>query len=348
MPLAHQTRLPSQRLTRSRPGTAILVAALFAAAVPMTVAATGLVTAKPAERVLTLTGFTRPRAEFPLVAETTGRIDEVRYDLGDTVGEDGLFAIVDDTFIRLDIDENRIQQDRLRAQIDYDEREAARYRELARQQNVAASQAEALEQALRNNRHELLALETRQRGLEERLARTRIRAPIGWRVTERAVEPGQWVREGEPIGAVGDFTTLLVPFALTPEQYRLLQGDATDLSLELPDLGHRVPARLFRAHPGFDPGTRKIPVDLEVGGQLEPRRGGLRARLTLSLPTPSAAVLLPGAAVEQSYEEHWVTRADGERIQVIVLGRLNGPDGDMVRVSAAALRPGDRVRVASD
>jgi RND family efflux transporter MFP subunit len=345
-------RDPSERPRRTARLTAAAILALLAAC-PWPLAASpadpapALATAEPAERSITLSGFTRPRAEVPLVAETSGRVVEVYADIGDRVGPDGGFARIDDTFIRLDRDENEVQQERLRAQIEYDEREVQRYQELARQSNASASQLDALQQALRNNGHELRALEVRERILDERLARTRVGTPEGWRITARMVEPGQWVREGETLGQAADFSTLLVPFALTPEQFEALESQSEDLSLLLPDRAISLPAQVHRTNPGFDPQTRKIAVELAFSEPVEHARGGLRAELDLRLPERSGAVSVPRAALEKSYEEYWLTREDGTRLPVLLLG----PDGDSparVRVTAPGLEPGQKVRVGTD
>ncbi|AGA90382.1 RND family efflux transporter, MFP subunit [Thioflavicoccus mobilis 8321] len=331
-------------LTARRGGLALwLFVAAFGPVAPAADEDSGrLVTARPAERQVILTGFTRARAELPLVTETQGRIETVLYDIGDAIGDDGLFARVDTTFIALELEEVVVQQEKLRERIALDRREAERYRKLARQNNVSASQAEALELTLSSNRHELEALEIRERRLRERLARARIHAPPRWRVTARTVEPGQWVQAGEVLGAVADFTTLLVPFALTPGQHAALERQIGDLVLALPDIGQQVPASVYRVNPGFDPATRKIRVELAVDGDPQPRRGGLRARLALRVPEQGDTIVLPAAAVAGSYEEHWVIRADGERVPVLLLGPARGATADLVRVSAPTLHPGQR------
>ncbi|MBK1733221.1 efflux RND transporter periplasmic adaptor subunit [Thiococcus pfennigii] len=347
-PAARPHRPAIRRLPRHLGLALWLLAAPPSLAAPPTDDAERLATAEPAEREVVLTGFTRARAELPLVTETQGRVEAVLYDIGDAIGDEGLFARIDTTFIALELEEVLVQQARLRERIALDRREAERYRALARQNSVSASQAEALEQTLSSNRRELQALQIRERTLRERLARARIQAPPGWRVTARAVEPGQWVRVGETLGAVADFTTLLVPFALTPEQHAALERQAEDLVLTLPDLGRTVSASLYRVNPGFDPATRKIPIELALGGDPQPRRGGLRARLALRVPQDDGTVLLPTAAVAGSYEEHWVVRADGERVRVVLLDPADGAARDLVRVSAPTLRPGQRFRLAGD
>jgi multidrug efflux pump subunit AcrA (membrane-fusion protein) len=99
---------------------------------------------------------------------------------------------------------------------------------------------------------------------------------------------------------------------------------------------------MARISPAFDPETRKINVELAVTETLSENRGGLRAELTLAVPDPSGAVLIPAAAVAERYEEFWLTRANGERVRVLFLG--DGPD-NTYRVRASELKPGDKFRV---
>jgi len=92
--------------------------------------------------------------------------------------------------------------------------------------------------------------------LAERLARTRIPAPKGWRITARSVEPGQWVAAGQTVGRAGDFSTLIAPFALTPEQFEVLRALPAPFGVRLTDQGRDARASIYRANPGFDPETR--------------------------------------------------------------------------------------------
>lgn len=299
------------------------------------------VNARPAEREITLTGFTRPRATLAVVAETSGRVLEVTSDIGDTVGDAGLFARLDPTFIQLELEANQVEQSRLRARIDYDQREAERYRTLTDKGSASRSRLDTVEHTLRDNRFALRALAVTEKTLEERLARTHVTVPAGWRIVDRRVEPGQWGSIGEVLAKAADFRALLVPFALAPAQYAALERLGDSLGLWLPDLGREVTAEVYRVNPDFDPETRKIEVHLRITGPLPERRGGLRTQLRLPIPQGGNTVLLPKKAVESSYEEHWVTRADGRRIRVVLLGNGAGSDKNLLRVSSPRIQPGD-------
>lgn len=304
--------------------------------------------AMAAVREIELSGFTRARASLPVASESEGRVEAVLYEIGETVADDGVFARIDDTFLRLELEEILERREQLRSQIDYDAREVTRYEQLAQQNNAAAAQLDTFEQTLRNHRHELRQLGVRQRILQERLRRKEIEAPPGWRVTARSVEPGQWVSAGERVGVVADFTSLVVPFALTPSQYGALDAQAEKgggLTVALPDLARSVPVSVYRSNPGFDAQTRKIAVELKLEETVTPQRGGLRVILRLPQPEHSGAVLLPERAVRHSYEEYWVEPVEGRPIRVMLLGRQPGEGGDLLRVSSPDIAPGDRFRL---
>lgn len=306
----------------------------------------GLATARASYQEITLTGFTRARATLPLVAESSGKVLEVGPEIGEPIGLDGLFARLDETFIHLDLEANRIQQAQLQSMLEYAQRETRRYRELERKGNASKQRLDELEQTSRDYQHRLRELAVHEQMLEERLLRTRVTAEPGWLVTMRRVEPGQRVNEGEVLGEVGDFSMLLVPFALSPEQFSVLDQQSENLEVRLPDWGRTVPVRIHRVNPGFDATTRKTTLDLAINADVPQRRGGLRAQLILKLPEATGAVMLPKTAVEESYEEYWVTREDGERLQVVRLGNHAGPDGNWIRVSGPGIAPGDRFRIA--
>jgi hypothetical protein len=192
---------------------------------------------------------------------------------------------------------------------------------------------------------EIQNLKVEEAELRERRARHLIKVPEGWTVTERAVEPGEWVSVGKHLGRAGDFRTLLIPFSLSPAEYNTLKKQNGTVELFFPDeneVGRKLEASVERVSLAFDPETRKINIDLAVHEGLSDQRGGLRAELTLMIPDPSGAVLVPASAVLERYEEFWLTRANGERIRVVFLG--NGPQ-DTSRVRGEEVRPGDKFKV---
>jgi multidrug efflux pump subunit AcrA (membrane-fusion protein) len=131
---------------------------------------------------------------------------------------------------------------------------------------------------------------------------------------------------------------------MSPAEYSALKKLNNKVELVFPDLDEKplaVEASLERISPAFDPETRKINLELTISGNLPEKRGGLRTELSLEIPDPSGAVLVPSSAVAERYEEFWLTRVNGDRVRVLFLG--DGPD-NTYRVRSPELRPGDRLK----
>lgn len=301
--------------------------------------------ARKAAREAVLTGFTRARNTMTLVAEVDGRVERVFADVGDSIGEDGRFAELDDTFVRLDLENNRAEQGRLKSELAYHRKEMERYRELVKGRTAAQSTLDNNVRAHDTTLQQLRALQVEERRLQERLVRHIIKAPEGWKVKHRELEPGEWVTRGQTAATLGNYSTLLVPFALSRREFSALKKMGEAIELRLPDEGGAVTARVERVAPGYDPETRKINVDLEITSGDISMRGGIRTELVLPLPDPGGAVLVPRTALLKAYEEFFLVRPEGGRVRVVLLG---GGPGGTVRVSSPDVRPGDRFVVAPD
>ncbi|MBC17521.1 MAG: efflux transporter periplasmic adaptor subunit [Desulfovibrio sp.] len=298
--------------------------------------------AQPAFRRSTLTGFTRARRSMTLVSEESGRVEKVVADVGDTLGEDGLFAVLDTTFIELDLVGNRADQQRLKSDYDYYRKEMERYRRLVKTKNAAQSTLDSNVRAHQAALQQLRAKQVEERVLMERMERFTLQGPQGWQVITRYIEPGEWVTKGEKVAELGQYDVLLVPYALTSSEYSLLKDKNDPIELRLTDLGITVQARVARVSPGFDNQTRKIPVDLEIVEGDFAFRGGLRTELVLDLPDPNGAVMVPASALVKAYEEYFLITPEGNRVGVVYLG---GTRDHMRRVTGENVHVGDEFKL---
>ncbi|NCC24384.1 MAG: HlyD family efflux transporter periplasmic adaptor subunit [Deltaproteobacteria bacterium] len=320
--------------TACLPALACLIAALATPALGQDCPET--FTARPAVTITSHVGFTRARTAMDIVAETSQKCLEVLSDIGDPVPGDGVFARLDPTFVDLRLRANEAERKRIENRVSHLETEFDRYRRLLEGEQTSQSAFDAREQELDQARLALESLAVDRAVLEEERRRHQVKAPAGWAVMDRRVEPGQWVSSGTVLARVGDMGTLIVPFALAPEEIRLLE-DLPGPSLTLPDYGRlRVPASILRISPAFDPQTRKVNVDLVVSEGLPLRREGLRAVLDLPAPDPSGAVLVPVCGLEERYEEHYLLTPEGRAVRVMLLSVADGA----ARVSSPEVRPG--------
>ena len=293
--------------------------------------------ATQASRVVTLIGFTRPRVAMTLVSEESAVCTKVYSDVGDTIGKSGRFAELDPTFIKLEIAQLQADLKRLRSDLTYYDKEAKRYIKLVKKNTAAQSE---LDLHIRNFESAEASLRSTQLKLNvdrEHLRRYTLRGPVGWRVIKRYIEPGEWVNKGEKVAELGNFKTLLVPYALTIPELKKIRT-SSKLTLKLPDLAIEVPAKLERISPDFDPETRKVEVDFEISKGNFEFRGGLRTELDIKMPDPGGAVIVPKSALLKAYDDTFIVRPDGVRVKVLVLGDT---DDGRVRVSSRAVKSGE-------
>jgi len=307
----------------------------------LAVAEPHLATAEAATQLQVLTGFTRARTNLTLSSEESGRVEQVFADVGEPVPADGHLVCLDDTFLKLDQQVNLSEQARIKVDIVFFRKQVKRYKSLVKSNSSAQIQLEESQRNLESTIQQLEGLKIRYQVMEERLERHCVQAPAGLLLIERLVEPGQWVSKGQQVARVGDFSQLLIPFALTPTEFQALQ-QIENLHVFLPDSGNNLRARIERVSPAFDEVSRKISVELEVSDGLDARRGGLRAELKLDLPFSSGAVVLPESAISERYEQYWLKREDGSEVKVVYLGRDRK---NRVRVISPEVIPGQHFQI---
>lgn len=290
-----------------------------------------------ASRVVTLIGFTRPRVAMTLVSEESAVCTKVYSDVGDIIGDSGRLAELDPTFIKLEIAQLQADLKRLRSDLTYYDKEAKRYIKLVKKNTAAQSE---LDLHIRNFESAEALLHSTQLKLNvdrEHLRRYTLRGPAGWQVIKRYIEPGEWVNKGEKVAELGNFKTLLVPYALTLPELKKIRKSG-NITLKLPDLNIEVPARLERISPDFDSETRKVEVDFEISKGSFEFRGGLRTELDIKMPDPGGAIVVPKSALLKAYDDTFIVRPDGVRVKVLVLGDTE--DGK-ARVSSRAVKAGE-------
>ena len=292
-----------------------------------------------APRVISLTGFTRPRVEMTLVSEESAMCIAVHADVGDTIGPNGLFVNLDPKFINLEIAQLKADIDRLKSDMSYYDKEADRYIKLVKKNTASQSELDLHIRNLNSAESLLRSTQLKLNVNEEHLRRYTLRAPAGWKVIKRYIEPGEWVTKGEKVAELGNFKTLLVPYALTVKELEKIESMGGKVTLDLPDINKSVVANLERISPDFDPESRKIDVDFEIASGDFNFRGGLRTELKIEMVDPGGSVIVPAAAVVKAYDDYFLVRPDGVRVKVLILGKTE--DGKL-RASSRAVKAGQK------
>jgi len=219
--------------------------------------------------------------EIRISAEIPGRVVESRLVEGRKVAAGDLLVRLDDTDLRLEMARAEAEIEAMVRERERVERTLAvrrhhlrtaeadwrRYRELQNSGTVPPRKFEQVENAYREAQGEVGALETEiaaigariaaaRRSLEviaNRIAKARIRAPLDATVLTKAVEPGEFLRAGQPVATLVDLSRVeLRLFVAEPEIAKIRLGAAARVRVDgYPErlfeaVVARVDARLFR------------------------------------------------------------------------------------------------------
>ncbi len=306
-----------------------------------------------AAKNVTLSGYTRSRAKQVLASEVPGKVLQVNYDVGQTIGKKP-FLQIDTTFIDFQIAQTQTTLDKLMvARLKASSHSAFLQKEFERietlhQGNVATlsrweAAAEELAQArlsLQATDAEIKALKTQLSELKERQRRHQVYAPVGWIVVERRVEPGEIIAAGTPFGQAADFTQLVVPLYVSSQELEAIRKIE---SLSVKVEGRPVNAVVNWVNPEFDERTRKLGLELALADFKGNMRGGLLTELKVEIP--GDGLMVPKAAVTHQYDNPCVTlKSDGRSVPVVLMGE----NGDYVLIAGhAMLAPGMELQVGN-
>jgi multidrug efflux pump subunit AcrA (membrane-fusion protein) len=199
-----------------------------------------------------------------------------------------------------------------------------------------------LERNLGNSQRAMQSDVLRKQRLVELQKRHCIKAPVGWKVIERTVEPGQWIDTSTKIAKVGDFSRLLIPMALSSAELQALQQKQDDIKVILTEFVQPVATRIEHISPAFDEQSHKIRVDLIIEHQLPEKRGGMRVELNLKLPDEFGALLINKLALEERFEQFWLHHQDGRQIRVTLLGYQNDA---VAKITSPEIKAGDKFKI---
>jgi RND family efflux transporter MFP subunit len=305
--------------------------------------------------VIRLTGTVQADRDVVISAEESGVIREIMVDKGNRVRAGQAMFRMDDKLLKAQVDQGRALSNL--AQETWDRRKRL-YEEDRVGSELAYLEAKyASEQAAAN-----LNL------LEERLARTVIRAPISGILESREIEVGTMVRVGTPVARIVDTDPLKIT-AGVPERYAIDVQTGTEAAVTFDVL----PEEAFQGQISYvgrvvDSKHRTFPVELRLpnpGGLIKPE---MVANVEVVRRTLDEAMVIPQEAlirVEEGYivfvvEKGVETEGDVELVrsrpvelgaaqqnQVVILSGIE-PGDRLIVVGQQTVAAGDRVNVVGE
>lgn len=224
--------------------------------------ATAVVTRETLAETLVLDGLVEAVEHSTVSAQTSGRVVEMPFEVGDSI-------TAGDEILRLEDSEQRARLEQARASLEQAEADLVDARQrferirAIRDQNLASEQA--FDQA--SNRLDA-ARARRERGLagvseaEQQLTYTRVRATRDGVFTRRHVEPGEAVRPGQPLFDTLALSPLRVEAAL-PRRYLAQVRKTPDIRVSLPE-GQPLETGALTLYPRADPASNTVRLRLRL------------------------------------------------------------------------------------
>jgi membrane fusion protein (multidrug efflux system) len=153
-----------------------------------------------------------------------------------------------------------------------------------------------------------------------------LRAPFAGEVSERFVDPGAYLRPGNPVATVIDRNQVRI-VADAPESDFTIVAPGTPVNIEVEATGAKLQAVISRRAPAADDVTRTVHFEIDVQNANHVLPVGSTARLTIDVgePQPAAAVPLRAATVRGDNATLFTVQGDVAKSEVLkVLGEAGG------------------------
>ena len=288
-----------------------------------------------------------------LAAEIEGRLTWVA-DVGALVNKGDVVARLDAVFLQQQRSEELATIQSEQARLTLYSKEVKRYQRLIEQNNVAQSR---LDQAVSDRlvaANSIAAARARLARIEERIARSDIRAPFAGVVTERFAQAGEWSQNGMALVRLVDIDNPEIQVRVPQGIYPLIKM-ASDLEIITDD--HTIMAKVQTIVPVGTTASRLFELRLAPEQALPP--GSL---VRVAIPTAKArqvmsvhrdALVIRKNAVnvfrvnaKNMAEQLPVEVGSGDRDYVEITGNIQAGDRIIIR-GGERLRAGQRVKISS-
>jgi membrane fusion protein (multidrug efflux system) len=153
-----------------------------------------------------------------------------------------------------------------------------------------------------------------------------LRAPFAGEVAERFVDPGAYLRPGNPVATIIDRNQVRI-VADAPESDFTVVGAGTPVNIEVEATGAKLAGVVSRRAPSADEATRTVHFEIDVPNANHVLPVGSTARLTIDVgePQPASEVPLRAATIRGDKATLFTVQGDVAKSQVLdVLGEAGG------------------------
>ena len=295
-----------------------------------------------------LTSVAMASQDVMIEAEESGRILELYADRGDRVERGDAIVKIDDAILRAQVDQSRAAAG-LAAQT------WERRKRLFEEDQVGSEIAYLEARAMAEQTSATLA------SLEERLARTVVRAPFSGILDERHIDVGTMVGPGKTVGRIVDLNPIKV-FAGVPERYARDVSVGAEAILRFEAIGDEVYTSAIRyVGATINPSNRTFPIEVELSnadGAIKPE---MVSNMSIIRQQVEEAIVVPQDAlvrVEDGYVAYVVVERSGVQVaevrnlelgptrrNLVVVEKGLSVGEDLIIIGQKSVADGDRVNL---
>lgn len=249
--------------------------------------------------VVRFTGTTQPIDQTIVKARVAGRLAEVLVREGDRVAKGQVLARFEIIELQARVNERQSALDAARADARWTARDLGDKETLAKRNIVSQSALDAARSTAENKASMVSVAEAQLEIAEKNLADAEVRAPFDGVVGERIANQGESLPIDGKILALLDTSHVEVAAQMpAADVVRLKVGQPATVMLE--GFGDReFQGSITRISPTAQPGSRSIPVYVEITDRHDALRGGLFAMGSVVVAEKGHALAVPVAAMRK-------------------------------------------------
>jgi RND family efflux transporter MFP subunit len=275
---------------------------------PIELIAAELFTIKPRGLVdvVRFTGTTQPIDQTIVKGRVAGRLAEVLVREGDHVTKGQVLARFETNELQARVNERQSALDAARADARWTARDLGDKETLAKRNIVSQSALDAARSAAENKASMVSVSEAQLEIAQRNLSDTEVKAPFDGVVGERIANQGESLPIDGKILALLDTSHVEVAAQMPAADVVRLKVDQP-VTVTLEGFGDReFQGRITRISPTAQPGSRSIPVYVEISDRHDALRGGLFAMGSVVVAEKGHALAVPAAAMRKDDQGGYV------------------------------------------
>lgn len=274
---------------------------------------------------LVKTGNLIPYKEADIIATTAGKITKVNFNLGSSIRQGSTLVELDNRLKELSLEATQLSIDRLK-------KDVTRYNTL-----LAGNATTEIQVNETKYNYENAVNQAEQ--IRKQIADANVKAPIGGRIVQKDIEPGEYITVGKVLGRVLDVDRLKVQVPVNEgDVYQLREGQAVKVSADV------FPGRTFNgrisyiAPQGSDEHNYPVEITIDNANGL---KAGTFVNVDFSQKANQKALQIPRSALVESIKNPYVFVVNNNVAtrRTITVGR---EFGDSIEV-LSGLKTGDQV-----